>query len=87
MAFGTIPLIVRALEKKKRIYEYTELWIAVEEKRRWTGNQAALYREESETFTTHGLITRANHANPNGYLESSEASKMFCRKHHTFSNT
>lgn len=52
----------------------------------WPGSQAASNGEEFETFTTHGLITRTNHVNPNGYLEISEASKMFCGKHHTFSN-
>lgn len=50
-----------------------------QEVRLWSG-------EEFETFATHGLITRTNHANPSGYLEISEASKMFCGKHHTFSN-
>lgn len=76
----------QGLEGKKE-YLYIELWLDVGgKKERWAGSQTIQNREEFETFTTYGLITGTNHAHPNGYLETSEASKMFCGEHHIFSN-
>lgn len=84
MTFSTITLTARPWGEKE--YLYIELWLDVEEKKRWAGSQTVQNREEFETFTTCGLITRTNRANPNGYLETGEASKMFCGKYHTFFN-
>lgn len=70
----------------KKEYLYWVMARCGREKKRWARSQTVSNREEFETFTTYGLITRTNHANPNGYLETSEASKMLCGKHHTFSN-
>lgn len=64
-------------------YLHIELWVDGGRRAR---SQTVWNREEFETFTVRGLIVRTNHPSPNGYLEASEASQMFCGKHHTFSN-
>lgn len=86
MTLSTIILTARALGEKKNSYalSYGYMW-EEQKKKRWAESQTVQNREEFETFTAYGLIARTNHAHPNGYLEISEANKMFCGKHHTFS--
>lgn len=76
----------QGLGGKKNSYalSYGYMW-EEQKKKRWAESQTVQNREEFETFTAYGLIARTNHAHPNGYLEISEANKMFCGKHHTFS--